>query len=185
MQKLLLVHYYSENCATSRIWKVLPNMVFSPIWGEKWRRSEHAHASYPGLFFRPPGFSPYKGREERRVQGWRRLTGITNDELGKFRLNFSRCANRDVATLISLMTKLTPILGPEIQKKMLGSIQGMQIWRTTRSAPGTSCMTARLVRLWCFVLTCFPRKSCFVVDLVCFISLRLRVTVFLNNTRRD
>ena len=32
-------------------------------------RSEHAHASYPGLFFRPPGLSPYMGREERRVQG--------------------------------------------------------------------------------------------------------------------
>ena len=32
-------------------------------------RSEHVHASYPGLFFRPPGFSPYVGREERRVQG--------------------------------------------------------------------------------------------------------------------
>ena len=32
-------------------------------------RSEHAHASYPGLFFRPPGFRPYMGREERRVQG--------------------------------------------------------------------------------------------------------------------
>ena len=32
-------------------------------------RSEHAHASYPGLFFRPPGFSPYMGREESRVQG--------------------------------------------------------------------------------------------------------------------
>ena len=32
-------------------------------------RSEHAHASYPGLFFHPPGFSPYMGREERRVQG--------------------------------------------------------------------------------------------------------------------
>jgi len=44
-------------------------MVFPPIWGEKWRRSEHAHASYPGLFFRTPGFSPYMGREERRVQG--------------------------------------------------------------------------------------------------------------------
>ena len=42
---------------------------FPPIWGEKWRRSEHAHASYPGLFFRPPGFSPYMGREESRVQG--------------------------------------------------------------------------------------------------------------------
>ena len=26
MQKLLLVYYYSENRATSRIWKVLPNM---------------------------------------------------------------------------------------------------------------------------------------------------------------
>ena len=32
-------------------------------------RSEHAHASYPGLFFRPPGFSTYIGREESRVQG--------------------------------------------------------------------------------------------------------------------
>jgi len=31
--------------------------------------SEHAHASYPGLFFRPPGLSPYMGLEERRVQG--------------------------------------------------------------------------------------------------------------------
>ena len=60
MQKLLLVYYYySENRATSRIWKVLPNMVFPPIWGKKWRRSEHAHASYPGLSFHSPGFSPY------------------------------------------------------------------------------------------------------------------------------
>ena len=48
---------------------------FFQIWffprfgGKKWRRSEHAHASYPGLFFRPPGFSPYRRREERRVQG--------------------------------------------------------------------------------------------------------------------
>ena len=32
-------------------------------------RSEHAHATYPGLFFRPPGFSPHIGREERRAQG--------------------------------------------------------------------------------------------------------------------
>ena len=35
MQKLLLVYYHSENRATSQIWKVLPNMVFPPIWGEK------------------------------------------------------------------------------------------------------------------------------------------------------
>ena len=37
--------------------------------GRKWRRSELAHASYTGLSFRPRGFSPYMGREERRVQG--------------------------------------------------------------------------------------------------------------------
>ena len=42
---------------------------FSPDWGEKWRRSEHAHASYLGLSFCPPGFSPYVWWEERRVQG--------------------------------------------------------------------------------------------------------------------
>ena len=42
---------------------------FPRFGGKKWRRSEPAHASYPGLFFRPPGFSPYWGRAERRVQG--------------------------------------------------------------------------------------------------------------------
>ena len=44
MQKLLLVHYYSENRATSQIWRVLPNMVFPRLGRKKWRRSEHAHA---------------------------------------------------------------------------------------------------------------------------------------------
>ena len=61
-------------------------------------------------------------------------------------------------------------------------IHRMQIWRTARSSPGTSRMEARLVRLRCFVLT---GKSCFVVDLVFFISLCLRVAVSLNVTRRD
>ena len=42
---------------------------FPRFGGKKWRRSEYAHASYPGLFFRPPGLSPYIGREGRRVQG--------------------------------------------------------------------------------------------------------------------
>ena len=41
-----------------------PNFFFGGGGGgEEWRRSEHAHASYPGLFFRPPGFSPYMRRE--------------------------------------------------------------------------------------------------------------------------
>ena len=34
MQKSL-VYYHSENRATSQIWKVLPNMVFSPDLGGK------------------------------------------------------------------------------------------------------------------------------------------------------
>ena len=45
-------------------------------------RSEHAHASYPGLFSRPPGFSPYIGREERRVQGLDKSMGRSNGIAG-------------------------------------------------------------------------------------------------------
>ena len=37
--------------------------------------------------------------------------------------------------------------------------------------------------VFCFDNTS-PEKSCFVVDLVCFIPLCLRVVVFLNATRR-
>ena len=62
-----IVAYYSENRATSRIWKVFSNMVFPPIWGEN--GGVLRHASYPGLSFRPPEFRPHRGREERRVQG--------------------------------------------------------------------------------------------------------------------
>ena len=53
--------------------KALRDTLTRAAWlgpGNFWLvRSEHAHASYPGLFFRPPGFSPYMEREERRVQG--------------------------------------------------------------------------------------------------------------------
>ena len=35
MQKLLLEYYHSVNRAKSQIWKVLPNMIFSPDLGEK------------------------------------------------------------------------------------------------------------------------------------------------------
>jgi len=34
--------------------------------------------------------------------GWGRLTQITNDELQKARLNFSRCTNRGTAFFIAL-----------------------------------------------------------------------------------
>ena len=74
MQKLLLfVYYYSENRATSQIWKVLPNMVFLRFEDKKWRRSEHADASYPGLTglsFRPPGFSPIWGGKKGEFRDW-------------------------------------------------------------------------------------------------------------------
>ena len=63
-------------------------------------------------------------------------------------------------------------------------IHRMQIWRTTQSAPGTSQMKARLVRLWCLVWQCFSRST--VVLLRCpfgpILSPSLRVFVFLNAT---
>ena len=74
------INWQSEcrNCCLYIIIKKIASQAKSgkyfQIWffprfrGKKWRRSEHAHASYPGLFFRPPGFSPYMGWEERRVQ---------------------------------------------------------------------------------------------------------------------
>jgi len=81
---MFLINLYARNlCLYVVIQKIAPQaksgkyfqIWFSPIWGKKWRRSEHAHASYPGIpgipgiFFRPSGLSPHMGREERRVQG--------------------------------------------------------------------------------------------------------------------
>ena len=48
--------------------EVLPNMVFPPIWGEKWRRSEHAHVSYPGLSL-PPRVQPLYGAVRKETSG--------------------------------------------------------------------------------------------------------------------
>ena len=64
-------------------------------------------------------------------------------------------------------------------------IHRMQIWRTTRSSPGTSHESeASEASVFCFY-NASPEKSCFVDGLVCFISLCLRVFVFLNASRRD
>ena len=46
----------------------------------------------------------------------------------------------------------------ETNNKPRGFIHRMQIWRTTRLAPGTS-MKVRLVRPRCFVLTMLPLKN--------------------------
>ena len=64
-------------------------------------------------------------------------------------------------------------------------IHRMQIWRTTRSSPGTSHESeASEASVFCFD-NASPEKSCFVDGLVCFISLCLLVFVFLNASRRD
>ena len=42
---------------------------FPHLGGKKWRRSEHAHASYPGLFFRPPGVKPLYGAGRKESSG--------------------------------------------------------------------------------------------------------------------
>ena len=41
----------------------------------------------------------------------------------------------------------------------LNGIHPMQIWRTTPSSPGTSCMKARLVGPRCFALTMLSQRS--------------------------
>ena len=76
--ELLKLHWFGINwhvfnrsecrncCLSAIIQKIAPQAESGKNF---WRRSEHAHASYLGLLFRSPGFSPYKGREERRVQG--------------------------------------------------------------------------------------------------------------------
>ena len=65
MQKLLFVYYYSEIRATSRIWKVLPYMFFSPDFrgggGDGGVLNMRMQVILDSLF--------YMGREERRVQG--------------------------------------------------------------------------------------------------------------------
>ena len=63
MHKLFLVYCYSENRASSQIWKVLsskygfyPRYFFLAGGG-----GGGGHANYPGLSFLPRGFSPYRG----------------------------------------------------------------------------------------------------------------------------
>ena len=60
---------FRNSCYRPNLKRVSKYGFFQRFGGKKWRNSEHAHANYPGLSFRPPGFSPYMRREERRLQG--------------------------------------------------------------------------------------------------------------------
>ena len=69
---MLLVSYYSENRATSRIWKVLPNMVFSPDLGGKkigGVLSMRMQVILDSLFARP-GSAPIGGGKKREFRDW-------------------------------------------------------------------------------------------------------------------
>ena len=73
MQKLLLVYYYSENRATSRIWKVLPNLVFPPIWeGENGGVLSMRIQVLLDSSFARPGSAPIRGRKKGEFRDWTR-----------------------------------------------------------------------------------------------------------------
>ena len=73
MQKLLLVYYYSENRATSGIWNVLPNMVFSPIWGGKMAKFWTCACKLDWTLLSPARVQPLYGAGRRESSG----TGLT------------------------------------------------------------------------------------------------------------
>ena len=68
MQKLLPVYYYSENQATSDVRKLLPNMVFPPLWGKKGGTMSMRMQFILDSLFAHSGSALF-GREERRAQG--------------------------------------------------------------------------------------------------------------------
>ena len=74
MKKLLLVYSYSVNHATSEIWKVLPNMVYPPIWEGK----NGGVLSMPMQVildspFARPGSAPIGGGKKGEFRDWTRL----------------------------------------------------------------------------------------------------------------
>ena len=60
---------FSEIALQTKSGKYFQIRLFPPIWGEKWRRSEHAHASYPGLFFSPARVQPLYGAGGKESSG--------------------------------------------------------------------------------------------------------------------
>ena len=70
MQKLLLVYYYSENRATSRIWKVLPNMVFPRFGGENGGVLSMRMQVILDSSFARPGSAPIRGGKKGEFRDW-------------------------------------------------------------------------------------------------------------------
>ena len=79
MQKLLFVYYHSENRATSQIWKVLPNMVFPPIWGEKMAAFWACAYKLSWTLLSPARVQPLYGAGRKESSG----TGLACLQLGR------------------------------------------------------------------------------------------------------
>ena len=70
MQKLLLVYYYSAKSRCKPNLESTSKYDFFPRFGgKKWRRSEHTHASYSGLFFSPARVQPLYGAGRKDSSG--------------------------------------------------------------------------------------------------------------------
>ena len=71
---LYIIHKIAAQAKSETYFQI---WFFPRFGGKKWRRSEHAHASYPGLFFRPPGFSPYiRGGKKGEFRDWTRQNWV-------------------------------------------------------------------------------------------------------------
>ena len=79
MQKLLLVYYHSENRATSQIWKVLPNMVFPPIWEKNGGVLSMRMQVILDSSFARPGSAPTWGGKKVDFRDW--TSGISEAAL--------------------------------------------------------------------------------------------------------
>ena len=69
MQKLLLV-YYSENHATSQIWKVLPKMFFPRSGGENGGVLSMRMQVILDFVFARPGSAPIRGGKKGEFRDW-------------------------------------------------------------------------------------------------------------------
>ena len=91
MQKLLLVYYHSENRARCQMWKILPNMVFSPIWGEKSGKNGDVLSMRMQVIldssFARPGSAPIGDGKKGEFRDWTRRSRVRiplKQQIGKF-----------------------------------------------------------------------------------------------------
>ena len=70
---MFLINYYSENRATSKIWKILPDMVFSPIWGKNGGVLSMCMQVILDSSFARPGSAPIWGGKEEEFRDWTKL----------------------------------------------------------------------------------------------------------------